>query len=110
MPVNQRWNRFEPFAKRAAATRKNGVVGRNGSTMPTAPRPVQRNASPTHVPLIIFFIRTSYLTVITTLRPFACVTSRRIPYSASMESGVITCCGLPCISMLPLFRPIISSL
>ena len=53
VPINQLCMRLELFAKQNAATSRNGVVGRMGSTTPTAPRAVLRMPSTRYTSFII---------------------------------------------------------
>lgn len=57
VPVNQLWNRTEPFARQKDASSKKGVVGSTGRTTPTAPIPMARNPKTSHTKRSGFFFR-----------------------------------------------------
>lgn len=61
---NQSLNFFDPLAKKKEARSKNGVVGKTGSTTPTAPMVKNKNPSDIYNALIsVFFIRPSNLII-----------------------------------------------
>ena len=61
---NQSLNFLDPFAKKKEARSKNGVVGKIGSTTPTAPMPKNKNPSDIYNAFIsLFSIRPSNLVI-----------------------------------------------